>query len=567
MTETARKKNPPVAVRKAKRTGRQQLAKTSPPTTSSTSSTPLSNPPLPLRTRSEPQLDQPPRYSVLFPPEQISLPQRPHQSLNPSLHTSPPTPTFFPPPAVSNGFQTAPSIAALASPVVSSDHPVDNSFVEEQRPSPEAIAHEALRYLISTKFDSVITSIDGEQFGGDEQELEIQDDVQSGIRGGWGSGSRQMSRGANRAISTAVVGMNHFAKANLYANSKLPPNLPPLHLHLPSYPLLCLAAQYSQRAYTKPTGNEREAFVNADWRLGTKAMVIKSMPIDDMNCVVFAIRGSQTFMDWAVNLNSSPVSPNDFLDDPGNLCHSGFLSVARKMVRPVAARLRSLLAENPARSSCSLLMTGHSAGGAVASLLYAHMLAEQAKSELNTLTGCFKRIHCLTFGTPPISLLPLTKPPTFRHKKSLFMSFINEGDPVPRADKAYVRSLLNLYASPAPGTKCIASLPSLKPCKRRAKPKKLTGQPNNALTALTTPVQAPVWRVPAGALSNAGRLVVLRETKNSSTGVEDDVKAEITCDQELRGVVFGDPVMHMMKVYARRVEILATKAVTAKIWG
>ena len=179
----------------------------------------------------------------------------------------------------------------------------------------------------------------------------------------------------------------------------------------------------------------------------------------------------------------------------------------------------------------------------------------------------FKRIHCLTFGTPPISLLPLTKPPTFRHKKSLFMSFINEGDPVPRADKAYVRSLLNLYASPAPGTKCIASLPVLKPCKRRAKSKQAIGQPNNALGALTTPVQAPVWRVPAGALSNAGRLVVLRENKNSTTGVEDDVKAEITCDQELRGVVFGDPVMHMMKLYAKRVEVLATKAVTAQIWG
>ena len=179
----------------------------------------------------------------------------------------------------------------------------------------------------------------------------------------------------------------------------------------------------------------------------------------------------------------------------------------------------------------------------------------------------FKRIHCLTFGTPPISLLPLTKPPTFRYKKSLFMSFINEGDPVPRADKAYVRSLLNLYASPAPGSKCISSLPALKPCKRKAKHKKATGQGNNALNALTTPVQAPVWRVPAGALSNAGRLVVLRENKNSITGVEGDIKAEITCDQELRGVVFGDPVMHMMKVYARRVEILATKAVTAKIWG
>lgn len=58
------------------------------------------------------------------------------------------------------------------------------------------------------------------------------------------------------------------------------------------------------------------------------------------------------------------------------------------MVKPVAARLRSLLEENPSRSSFSLLMTGHSAGGAVASLLYAHMLAEVARSELNILTGC-----------------------------------------------------------------------------------------------------------------------------------------------------------------------------------
>ena len=75
-------------------------------------------------------------------------------------------------------------------------------------------------------------------------------------------------------------------------------------------------------------------------------------------------------------------------DDSGNMCHSGFLSVARKMIRPVAARLRSLLEEDPSRASCSLLMTGHSAGGAVASLLYAHMMAEHVKSELNILTGC-----------------------------------------------------------------------------------------------------------------------------------------------------------------------------------
>lgn len=64
--------------------------------------------------------------------------------------------------------------------------------------------------------------------------------------------------------------------------------------------------------------------------------------------------------------------------------------MARKMVKPVAARLRSLLEENPSCSCYSLLITGHSAGGAIASLLYAHMLAEEAasQSELSSIAGC-----------------------------------------------------------------------------------------------------------------------------------------------------------------------------------
>lgn len=57
------------------------------------------------------------------------------------------------------------------------------------------------------------------------------------------------------------------------------------------------------------------------------------------------------------------------------------------MVGPAYARLRSLLEEDPSRSSYSLIITGHSAGGAIATLLYAHMLAEGG-SELGILAGC-----------------------------------------------------------------------------------------------------------------------------------------------------------------------------------
>lgn len=41
-------------------------------------------------------------------------------------------------------------------------------------------------------------------------------------------------------------------------------------------------------------------------------MVIQSVPIDERNLVIFAIRGTQTFMDWAINLHSAPVSPEGF---------------------------------------------------------------------------------------------------------------------------------------------------------------------------------------------------------------------------------------------------------------
>ena len=83
--------------------------------------------------------------------------------------------------------------------------------------------------------------------------------------------------------------------------------------YMPTYPLLCLAARYSDRVYSRPTGPEKKAHVEADWRSGAKAMVLKSVPIDDMNTIVLAIRGSQTFMDWTVNFRPAPSSPAGFL--------------------------------------------------------------------------------------------------------------------------------------------------------------------------------------------------------------------------------------------------------------
>lgn len=254
------------------------------------------------------------------------------------------------------------------------------------------------------------------------------------------------------------------------------------------------------------------------------------------------------------------------------------------MVKPVAARLRHLLEEDPSRSKYSLLITGHSAGGAVAALLYSHMLStsRETESELNILTGCFKRVHCISFGAPPVSLLPLAKPTSPHLRKSLFLSFMNEGDPVTRADKAYVRSLLELYSKPAPGQSC---LESVTPQRLQPLVSGLGGKSSSSLTVnkipptpkksnTAPPGPPPIWRVPEATLSNAGRLVLLRSVeryesrpsrkKHVQERMNEGVVAQMVTDDLVRGVIWGDPVCHMMRLYARRIEILATNAVMGR---
>lgn len=410
---------------------------------------------------------------------------------------------------------------------------------------------------VYSRFNNVMTLIDHEKLCGNECDLfswhSSPPAQQQSQDKAFGKSSKRTKHKDKGHIATSVVSGNYFSKVELYANSKLPADLPPLALYLPTWQLLCLAAEYSQRVYEKPRGSELDAHVSSDWLSGTKAMCIKSKPMDHMSTIVFAIRGTATFMDWAVNLKTAPSSPAGFLDDPGNLCHAGFLSVARSMIRPVAARLRQLLREDPRRSSYNLMLTGHSAGGAVAALLYSHMLAEtaEAESELNALSSCFKRIHCVTFGAPPVSLLPLAKPDRPNLRNSVFLSFINEGDPVVRADKAYVRSLLELLASPPP-----------KKPKSSSKSRKSHSRP-----------PPPVWNVPPCTLSNAGRLVILRtgdprakpkDRKTVRERIDEGVVAVTCLEEQLRDVIWGDPVCHLMSLYAERIEVLAVRSIKGR---
>jgi hypothetical protein len=214
-------------------------------------------------------------------------------------------------------------------------------------------------------------------------------------------------------------------------------------------------------------------------------------------------------------------------------------------------------------------------------------ISRDTESELNILTSYFKRIHCVTFGAPPVSLLPLAKPERRELKKSLFLSFINEGDPVARAEKAYVKSLLQLYAADAPGSNHdpAANSHKLRPLlagNKGTSSSSLTVNkirppgPTHAKSAPAAQATGAIWPIPPSTLSNAGRLILLRSvpvhnSNHKKRGVfeadsrmDDGVQARIVTDEQLRGVIWGDPVCHMMKLYARRIEVLATNAVVGR---
>jgi hypothetical protein len=426
----------------------------------------------------------------------------------------------------------------------------------------------------------VLSQIDEDEFNGGYKDLAIRDPFVSQTNYAeppYSSERRVVQFEKAHVKKPKEKTVDVFSKLDYYLNSQLPVSLPPLQLYMPTYPLLCLAAEYSANAYLSPGSNaEKRHYVSADGRTGAKAMVVKSVPCDDKKTIVFAIRGTSatSLRDWGVNLKTVPTSPSGFLDDPGNLCHAGFLRVAKAMVRPIAARLRSILEENPNRASCSLLITGHSAGGAVASLLYAHMLSSTIHSELSILTACFKRVHCVTFGAPPVSLLPLQKPITSdaRLRKCLFHSFMNEGDPVVRAEPAYIRSLLDLLAAPNPSNgptschKTNAAISSLGVLGASMSRLDLTLKSSKSRPNLRQDLAQKLWwDVPSATLSNAGRLVALRVLKGKSES--EGIGAYVVSDDELRKVIFGDPIMHQMGVYRRRIEALAFRAVTGKLYA
>lgn len=336
-------------------------------------------------------------------------------------------------------------------------------------------------------------------------------------------------------------------KAALFKNSRLQPQLPSFSTSLPTWSMICRAAQASEDCYSSQFPRAR--YTAADSSRDIKAMTVDEQIIDGSRLIVVAIRGTQvqSLTDWSVNKAANPVKPTGFLDDPDNACHEGFLQVAKAMGSQVADQLQQYASSS---EKPSLLFTGHSAGGAVAAMLYSHMLSTSVQSSLVALVDQFQSVNCITFGAPPLSLAPLTRRET---SPGVFLAFANEGDPVLRlSNAAYFKSLAKMITASPPAAAIAAIPPPVKVVR---------GSRGSAVYRQAVPApppipweELPLWPTPAPSLANGGDIILLRDKENGCGSA-----SQVTID-DLKDVIFGDLAQHTSGMYLRRVKDAALAA-------
>ncbi|OZJ04123.1 hypothetical protein BZG36_02822 [Bifiguratus adelaidae] len=283
--------------------------------------------------------------------------------------------------------------------------------------------------------------------------------------------------------------------------------------------LIGLAAAASSEVYKEAPDIQDGVTFKA--KGNTKATVIYVEELNGQRVLVVAVRGTVTKEDWMLNANGTPKKSSKLLEGSATW-HGGFLMVAEVMQKKTAKAVAEAATEDDQIDS--ILFTGHSAGGAIAQLFYAMKLLS-APAYADSSIG-FQKVHCITFGAPPLASvhIPHGQPPL--HKPGAFLSFINEGDPVPLAQEEYIKALIDVY---------VLSNDDLK--KRYSQG----------------------YHVPPPRLRVSGTCVVLRDV-DPHDAEQMALQACITNSEVVEKKLFGNPYVHPMKVYLERVKELGVVA-------
>ncbi|KAF5673863.1 hypothetical protein FHETE_3250 [Fusarium heterosporum] len=279
--------------------------------------------------------------------------------------------------------------------------------------------------------------------------------------------------------------------------------------------------------------------------------VIKATSIwkaEDTHTLFVAIRGTSCNVDHLVNFNRNQKDASSLFRFPGSngevFAHSGFLACATTLLPWLTEEIiRQVKVDD---SLTHIVFTGHSAGGAVAALIFLHFICHGPYFSSNI------KFSLVTFGSPPVTSANITELAQNLPQTQHILAVVNEHDLVPRVDQSYITSIISLYRS-------AYGLP-------------LT-ELNTALTNHTRTTTNPEthWRLPPPDFWVVGNIVVLRAKLDlvavQQRPSQDNTTADLpqTFDMlrvsplEFCKLLFFEISVHKRKVYLDRLEKLVKR--------
>ncbi|KAF2848324.1 hypothetical protein T440DRAFT_480930 [Plenodomus tracheiphilus IPT5] len=191
-----------------------------------------------------------------------------------------------------------------------------------------------------------------------------------------------------------------------------------------TWPLVRLAVICSEEAYNATVMSARR-------RTAPRRALVSQRPVlSHGEVVVVALSGTKGFRDWMVNLNNRACRPKDVLVCGRILPIFGCFKIAHRPASNVSGQVRgqfNALIHRPLRGS------RHGEPLICTCPIQSDISAGHRRQR-------FSKCHCILFGCPPISVHPLqhhTREDE-RSSNSLFLSFLNDGDPIIKADAGYL---------------------------------------------------------------------------------------------------------------------------------
>ncbi|KAK3387878.1 hypothetical protein B0H63DRAFT_471070 [Podospora didyma] len=280
--------------------------------------------------------------------------------------------------------------------------------------------------------------------------------------------------------------------------------------------------------------------------------------------LMVSIRGTATKADHMVNMNGESKDASSVFKLEGVTtsvnAHAGFLACAKTLIPTLTRDIVDQIAVDGAISN--IVFTGHSAGGAVASLVFLNFVCH-SPAQLSSV-----KYSLVTFGAAPATSQSLTELCRKQPNVGLLMAFVNEYDMISRSDKAYLRSIVDLYRSKY-GLPPVAS-PLLDHQKLAETGGSLshigTTGPSISSIAVHAGLKAGgVWPLPPPVFHLLGDIIVLRicfdspemkEDSDDAVSPEPLLKTDKVSPDEFCKLLFCDISVHRRTAYLERLNML-----------